>query len=324
MNYQYRDRAHEQNFSLKETWQHLEQLRFNGKFRIFVELLQHALLGLKRRPFTSFMCVCTLALVLMLFGAFLVLFENVEAQLDQVSAGQEIAVFLDDELEESQFSSVASAVKEIIPAADIELVSKEEALVRFQEMLGGGEELLEGLRENNPLPYSLDVRFSDPELDVSALEQWSESIGAIAGVESVQYDGAYLKEVKRVLNRVRWIGGGLLFVLFLFSTFIMLNVIRLALYSRMDELNILSLVGAPWRYSAGPSILEGVLQGAGAAVLALLGLNAIVSISEKFLSAYDSQIMLRMLPVSGIFALIVAGVAVGLLGSYLATRASSI
>src|SRR6202035_3987150 len=100
------------------------------------------------------------------------------------------------------------------------------------------------------------------------------------------------------------------------------NVVRLALYARRDELDIMNLVGAPQTYVRGPFVMEGVLQGGIGAIVALIALGvAYVALRAKYLIPLASAVNLstvRFLPSQLGTALVLGGMAVGCFGGLIA------
>ena len=104
------------------------------------------------------------------------------------------------------------------------------------------------------------------------------------------------------------------------------NVVRLALYSRRDEIEIMQLVGAPRAYIRGPFVMEGVLQGGIGAVLALAGLGlAFLALRARYLAPFASAINLssiRFLSGKLCILVVIGRMAVGCLGGFVAARES--
>src|SRR6185295_3051399 len=89
------------------------------------------------------------------------------------------------------------------------------------------------------------------------------------GVEEVQYDLLWIQRLTTAVRLVRGVGGLLGGILALASIFTISNVIRLTVYARQDELDIMRLVGATRAYVRGPFIVEGMLQGGLGGVVAV-------------------------------------------------------
>src|SRR6185295_6603002 len=142
------------------------------------------------------------------------------------------------------------------------------------------------------------------------------------GVADVRYDRQWLTRVLSAINVIRGVGFVLGAVLTIAAALTVANVVRLALYARRDELDIMNLVGAPQAYVRGPFVMEGVLQGGIGALVALLALGlAFLALSGRYLAPLASAMNMssvRFLPADLCLVLIIGGMAVGCLGGLVA------
>lgn len=138
----------------------------------------------------------------------------------------------------------------------------------------------------------------------------------------VRYDRQWLARLVAAINIVRGIGLVLGSVLTIAAALTVANVVRLALYARRDELDIMQLVGAPQAYIRGPFVMEGVFQGGIGAIVALLVLGtAFLALRGRYLIPLAQAMNLssiRFLPVELCALLVVGGMAVGCLGGLVA------
>jgi cell division transport system permease protein len=144
----------------------------------------------------------------------------------------------------------------------------------------------------------------------------------MAGVADVRYDRQWLTRVLSAINVIRGIGLVLGSVLVVAAALTVANVVRLALYARRDELDIMNLVGAPQAYVRGPFVMEGVLQGGIGALIALVALaTAFLALRGRYLiplAAAMNVSSIHFLPAWLCVALVVGGMAVGCLGGLVA------
>jgi len=144
----------------------------------------------------------------------------------------------------------------------------------------------------------------------------------MAGVADVRYDRQWLTRVLSAINVIRGVGFVLGAVLTIAAALTVANVVRLALYARRDELDIMDLVGAPQAYVRGPFVMEGVLQGGIGALVALLALAAaFLALRARYLVPLASALnvsSIHFLPMELCLLLVVGGMAVGCLGGLVA------
>src|SRR5258708_3642012 len=159
--------------------------------------------------------------------------------------------------------------------ASHEFVSKADALARFKQTFGDLAGTVDGLG-GNPLPASFEVRLRPGPGTSAGVDTLAARLRQMPGVADVRYDRQWLNRVLSAINVVRGVGLVLGSVLAIAAALTVANVVRLALYARREELEIMNLVGAPQAYVRGPFVMEGVLQGGIGALVALLALGGAV------------------------------------------------
>jgi cell division transport system permease protein len=150
-------------------------------------------------------------------------------------------------------------------------VSKQAALERFRASPFGRASLLDGLDEN-PLPASLEIVLVPEQRNSKGLEALVRTLADLPGIEELGYGHEWVEGYSRAVALVRSVALASGAVLAFATLAIVANTIRLSVYARRDEIEILRLVGAGRAFVAAPFLLEGLLQGAlgGLAALALL------------------------------------------------------
>ena len=225
-----------------------------------LHFLRAALRGLRASPLTSAVSVTTIALAVIPLGGLLVVTGNMHDLLDRAGRERHVTAFLDPALAESQEEAIAGRAAALPGVERVELVTRSAALERFRERMGGSA-LLDAL-EDNPLPASLEITLSDDDRDAETAAAVKSAVGRLEGIEDVAGGEAWVEGYARALTLVRSAGVGLGAVLALATLLIVANTIRLAVYARRDELEILALVGASRSFMRVPFVIEGVLQGA--------------------------------------------------------------
>jgi len=229
-----------------------------------------ALRGLRASPVTSAVSIATIAVAVIPLGGLLVITGNMRALLDSYGRERHVTAFLDPQLADAQSEALARRVGALQGVAHVELVSREQALERFRKRLGAGA-LLEAL-EDNPLPASLEIALREESRSADRARGVVDAIGKLPGVDEVAGGEAWVEGYARALALVRSAGMGIGAVLAFATLLVVANTIRLAVYARRDELEILALVGASRTFLRTPFLIEGVAQGAlgGAIGLVLL------------------------------------------------------
>ena len=230
--------------------------------------MRTAIRGITSSPVTSGISVVTIGVSLVLIGVFALLLRNMEELLDQFGDDLRVTAYLESEVSGEALRALEDRARQIPGVEDVEAVSQEQALERFRASVGSGSTLLDGL-EINPLPASLEISLSDDRRSAEGMEAVANAIEGLAGVESLSSGRDWVEGYLRAVALVRGVGLGLGIILALATLLIVANTIRLGIYARRDELEILSLVGASRAFVQTPFLLEGLLQGAAGGAIAL-------------------------------------------------------
>ncbi|MGH9141433.1 MAG: cell division protein FtsX [Vicinamibacterales bacterium] len=283
--------------------------------------LEEAFASLWRGRQAGLLSTLTIALALFVLGGFLAVTANLERLGAEWSNSAELSVYLTDDVTTDQRSAVEAALtpSDLIDAH--EYVSKTDALVRFKQTFGDLAAAVDGVG-GTPLPASLEVRLRPGPGVSSGVDSLAARLRQMPGVADVRYDRQWLIRVLSAINVVRAVGLFLGLVLTIAAALTVANVVRLALYARRDELDIMGLVGAPQAYVRGPFIMEGVLQGGIGALVALMALGvAFLAMRGRYLVPLASALNLssiRFLPIELCIVMIAGGMAVGCIGGLVA------
>jgi cell division transport system permease protein len=232
--------------------------------RLAVQLLyfgRTSLRGLRGSPVTTAVAVVTIGVTLVLVGAFQLLLQNVEELLDDFGEEFYVTAYLEDALGAKEQRELEEKIRTVEGVEDVRSVSKAEALERFRDGVGQGAALLEGLDEN-PLPASLEIFLLPESRSPEGMRIVAESIEGLKGIDDLASGQEWVDNFLRAFALVRGTGIGLGLILALATLLIVTNTIRLAVFARRDELEILWLVGASRSFMNTPFLLEGFVQGA--------------------------------------------------------------
>jgi cell division transport system permease protein len=189
--------------------------------------------------------------------------------------------------------------------------------VRFKEMFRDLSSLPEELGDN-PFPASVEVTVRPERQSAADVERLVRAFEGAPGVREIQYDLLWIERLSTGVRLVRGVGAFLGGILVLAGVFTISNVIRLTIYAREDELDIMRLVGATRAYVKGPFVAEGVLQGGlGGALAALLLWVALGWLSRGLAGSDLLGRAAFSLPAALALLLVAGGMVVGLAGSLL-------
>jgi len=283
--------------------------------------VEEAVVSLWRGRSSGLLSTATIAVALFVLGAFLAVTSNLQRLSSEWSNAAEMSVYLKDEVTPADRSAIEAVLTLGSVVAAREDVSKADALVRFKRTFGDLASATDGL-DGNPLPASYEVRLRTGPRMEERLDALGATLRQTAGVADVRYDRQWLTRLRSVVAVVSGVGLVLGGVLTIAAALTVANVVRLALYARRAELDIMQLVGAPQMYIRGPFVMEGVLQGGLGALVALVALGvAFVALRARYLAPMASALNLssvHFLPLELCASLVAGGLIVGCLGGFVA------
>lgn len=228
--------------------------------------LRRALRGIAEAPFVNAVAALTIAIAL--FVALIVggVLSEAQSMVGAWAESVSVTAYLGLGAQAADAAAVAKAARAAVPDAQVLTVSPEAALARLRRSLGEDAVVLEGLEEN-PLPYSVEVRAPSLRLPEAA-HALARKLSSLDAVESVDTGREWAERIERVLALLSLLGqvvGGLIL---LAAAIMVSNTIKLALYARRDEIEIMKLCGATDTFVRVPFLIEGFLQGLCGALLA--------------------------------------------------------
>ena len=280
--------------------------------------LREGVEGFKRNGLMSVAAVTITMVTLMSLGAAFI----VAGTLDQLAAGVErkleVIVYLRDGLRPADVDAVRTRLGRLPGVTGVVFVSKEDALASFQQKLGSKVDLKEFL-SHNPLPASFEVTAARPE----RLEAIAASARRLPQVEHASYGGQTIDHLLSVTRIVRLGGLAASAGLALVAMIIIVNTIRLTVFARRMEIEVMRLVGATAWFIRWPFVIEGAITGAvaaGAALILVTGMYAWLAWtaggSLPFLPLLSPLEVARVLA----WKLLMWGVLIGIGASLLAVR----
>ena len=266
----------------------------------FFYLVKQGFKNLWNNRLMSLASIGVLVSCMLLIGAAALLAVNVSSVVNELEDQSEAIVYLDDNTTDADQERIRKAIIATGKIATVEFIPKEEALSQMMDSMGDDGLLFEAYKEDNNLPDSYRVTFDD----VSNLESTVASIESIDGVLSV----SAMTEVASVitgLKKMAYIGGIIIIgLLIAVSLMIVGNTIKITVFSRRREVNIMKYVGATNGFIRLPFIVEGmslgVISGAISYGLIYFGYDYFTQwvLSQK--SEWFSMLVSGMVPFSAI------------------------
>lgn len=311
-------------YGLSRIWAKLEALRTMTGREIGKAQLAQAVDGLKTAPFTSMLTVLTSSIAFFLVAAMALVLSNVGDQLAVRRSAVAVSFYLRDDVKDDD---LAVLLQEIRSSQDVEAISyhdKQQAFDSFKEGLGSSAPYLDGLEEENPFPAYFEIRLKEELASKELFDRFVNRFKENKAVERVYYSSALLERLGGLLKLAR-VGGAIAVAIMLaVCGFIVCNTIRLALYSRRKEIEIMRLVGSSEASIRTPFLMQGILLSVMGAVIALVSgyigfflASSVLSSSAILHTAFPNPHYLSLVTVLFILG---AAVLVGALASQLALR----
>lgn len=295
----------------------------------FIYFIKEALRGFARNLSTTLGSIITIFLSLFVIGVFLVGAAVIENVVSSVESEVTITAYLSDDVSDSQVSSLTSEIMAIDGVSGVSYVSKDQALENFRAM-SSNPEIVDQLDGANPLPASLTIELSDPQMVESVADQivanstFKKACDEPSKpADSLKYGQKTVERLFQLTSYVRYIGLALIVLLIFIAMVFINNTIRLAILARRKEIAIMRLVGASNGFIRGPFLMEGAMH---AIIGSLLAIGSIELIHRVALPKVQSALTFLPMDVAGqtyvliYVGLLVAGLVIGLIGSAFAMR----
>ncbi|BCR05760.1 cell division protein FtsX [Desulfuromonas versatilis] len=282
-----------------------------------------ALRNMRQSPFICSVAVGTVAVALTIMAFFAIVVLNVQQLTSRWSQEVEVTAYFEVLPPKDQIKTWIGEIEALPQVERVTFVTSQEAFARFRERLGSDAELLEGM-EADFLPASLEISLQEDFRNPKGVEALVASLRQKPALSDLHYGQQWLERFEAFVSMLK-VAGAILGGFLLFAAlFIVSNTIKLTIYARRDELEVMALVGATSMFIKTPFLIEGAFQGALGGLLSLGGTYALFQI---FLKKGLTDLLLvtniggvSFLPTSFQFMLVSAGVALGLFGSLMSLR----
>ena len=289
-----------------------------GMMTFFIKRAIQDILG---NRFLNMVTVITIALSILIVSSFTLFFINATDVMDVWKKGIRIMAYLKPEPVCKNLADIQQAIQSITGVQDAIFVSKDEALNLLKAQMRRQASLFENLKEN-PLPDAFEVRIILSSQRGEEVEMLAARIESLPEIEEVEYGQSWVGRFTSIINLFRLAGYAIGVLFFMAAVFIVANTIRIVLYSRREEIEIMRLVGAADGFIKAPFYIEGLIQGAlggiiGIGALFLIFLLISANVQQSLVAGL---LQLRFLSMEGTCAILVGSMFAGWLGCYLSLK----
>lgn len=280
--------------------------------------------SIKGNPFVNVITIGVIAVAFLILGGFVALFGNIKSILADWEQRVQVEAYLKDGMPDTQIKELQKLIASFEGVGEVSYISKDDAIKRFADEMPAIAGLVDDLNEN-PLPSSIRIVLDEGYREYVKVESLALRLGKMRGVDDVVYGQEWLEKFSGFISLLKLSGLILGLFLLLTTTFIISNTIRLALYARKEELEVMKLLGATNFFMKTPFLIEGLLQGLVGAGISLVSLYAVYSFFIAKLASSSSLSLISIssgsfqpgfLSLEAICYLLICGMALGLFGSF--------
>ncbi len=264
--------------------------------------------------------IFTVMASLLVLGVFMVLSLNLNSIVGDLQGDYEIIAVVDEKISDDGLSAVCKDIEVIENVNDAALSAKDERMENLKENFGNNADLLDRYKDDNPLRNWYKITLAD----LSRSSETIDKISQVDGVVKVIQNETAINNLINIANYIRQFSIWIIVALAIVSIFIIANTIKLTVYTRRKEINIMKFVGATDWFIRWPFIIEGILIGiVGAALsigLVLLCYNVLLGVVQNL-----GIIFISLKPFSEILSIVLSGslslgAVLGGVGSLIAVR----
>jgi cell division transport system permease protein len=281
---------------------------------MIVRHVKRALQDIAANRLVNAVTVVAVALAVLIVGAALLFFANTADLLELWRKSARLMAYLAPAPVRPP-AALKQAIEAIEGVQDARFIPRDAALEDLKAQMRHQPSLFENLDEN-PLPDAFEIRLQPAADSWGKIESIAARIGALDGVEEVEYGRKWVDALGGIIRLFRATGAAMIGLFCAAAVAIVANTTRLAVHSRLDEMEIMRLVGADEAFIQTPFYIAAVLQGlTGAAA----GLGVLFAVFRAFAARLESVgltpgIPFRFLAPELLAALVLASMLVGWLG----------
>ncbi|MCD6269480.1 MAG: ABC transporter permease [Deltaproteobacteria bacterium] len=279
--------------------------------------------NIRRHPVINLISIMIISIAMLMLALYFLAYINTDRVVSTWRSDLKVAVYLEDDLSPESIALLKSFCLDLDEVVQLDYISKDEALSRFQVILGKDSGFLDDLPEN-PLPASLELLLDAEVADISTVERLARQLQRQSGVDEVVYGSYWLRQLFSLLRMVKYFGFIFASFLSVVTVFVVASTIRLSLFARRETIRVLYLVGATRRFVVMPYLFEGIFQGAVASSIALalsyVGFRYFKFWLQEQVPEWSIAPMLQFFSLSSFLTFLLLGILLGVAGFLISSR----
>lgn len=264
--------------------------------------------------------IFTVIASLLVLGVFLTITINVNYMVNNIQDSYEVVAYIDEKVNDEGVESIGQDIEKLSNVAEVKLTTSEERLENLKKKFGSDADKLDRYEDDNPFRDMYRITLKD----LSMSESTEEELNEIDGIAEIQRNEKTVNKLVTIANYIKNFSLWIILALAIVSIFIISNTIKLTVYTRRKEINIMKFVGATDWFIRWPFIIEGIfigILGAGISIAIVLGGYALI---DSALTSLDVS-FITLLPLDNLIWIIVGsslglGAILGGIGSLISVR----
>lgn len=290
-------------------------------------IFKNGAINFYRNGWLSTATIFVMVLTLLVVSSLMVMSVMTEVAVDTLKSKIDITVYFAKDTTEDKITTLTGELNNLGVVKDIEYISKDEAILNFKEKHKNNSLLLQSLSEldDNPLQSSINIKANDPS-NFANIVSFLESSTAKTLIDKINYyeNQTMINRLSNFIKTVRQVGFILIIVFAMVAFLVSFNTVRVAIYSAREEISIMRLVGASNWFVRGPFLVEGLLYGLTASLVAMIIFYPSLSFAAPYIDAFLPKADIYNYFKANFFQFfaIISGVGMGLgvLSSFIAIR----
>ena len=290
--------------------------------RAFFNSVKEGFIGIIRHPLVTVASITTILLMLVVMSAFFIFATNARNMMRKLGQKPPIEVYMVLNCEQEQLDIISQVLASDTRIANWNLNSPEQNYNAFKANLGDRSSLLDEIDYNQVLPYTFNIQLKDPR----DADEIIATITPYDGISKIVQESNVMKFLSKATDAVNIATIVAFAVLFVISLFIISNMVRISVYSRSSEIEIMKFVGATNGYIRMPYITEGAIVGLVSAIISwTITVFAYKAIYDRMMSSVDPTSFYALVGTRSIMwtlliLVVVFGVFIGAIGSGISVR----
>ena len=284
---------------------------------------KRALKNMRTYKLPAFAAILSIAMAVVIVGAFFVIFLNVRTLVTHWEAGNRVLIYLADNITESERQDLEASLNSIEGLTILRYIPKDEGLKYLEEEFGDQSGVLQSLG-GNPLPDAFEAMVA---MDTQApwnIREIAANLESLPLVSDVEYGREWIERGHMILQFLRILGATLLVIFAIAGILVIVATLKLTIYALKHEMDTLRLIGASNGFIARPFYLQSIMEtvlGTAIGLAVVYGLFTAATRNfylDAFMLPMTYQPVFMDWPTMGLF--VAAAVVTGIIGTFIALR----